>query len=361
MVKSNLTRVALIIVVAIFALSGCNLYGLEEVPEIDPPPITLELDNSKIIDEVMEITQEEVVVTNIEDVTFNEDSGTIKHTIYYFNDNNEVTPLTLDIPKVEGIGQQVLNYMTINGPVQELLPQGFSAILPEGTQFSLNVKADQQLAIVDFSTEFLNYEAKSAEKEKKILDAITWSLTEFPTIEKVEIRVNGYDLENMPVWNTPIVGPLSRNDGINLELANNINISNTSSVTLYFVRANEENEYFVPVTRIIPQTDNIAKETLEQLIIGPQVGSNLVTPILPTTNVINVKVSDNIIVADFDEGILGYDNQLSEQMIDMILYSLSESTNISTIQIKIDGETKDLPNELLVPIIADDVINATIL
>lgn len=361
MVKGNWFKLALIMVVVIFAVSGCNLYAPEEITEIDPPPISLELDDSDIISEVVELNSNDVSIKTNNEISTSEEKEEVKLTIYYFDSNDEVVPLTLDIPKVEGIGQQVLSFMTINGPVEELLPEGFRAVLPEGTTCTLNVKSDQQLAIVDFSNDFLSYEAKSAEQEKKILDAVTWSLTEFPTIERVEIRVNGYNLEEMPVWNTPIIGPLSRTDGINLELSNNISISDTSAVTLYFLRVTENNEYYVPVTRLIPATDDIARATIEQLIIGPQSGSELVSSILPTTNVINVKVSDNLIVADFDEGILGYDNQISNQMVDMIIYSLTESTNISAIQIKIEGETKDLPNEYLVPIICNDEINAKLL
>ena len=70
------------------------------------------------------------------------------------------------------------------------------------------------MATVDFSKEFKDYQA---EDEMKILQSITWTLTQFDSIEKVKLQMNGHPLEEMPVNGTPISGELSRNDGINLD------------------------------------------------------------------------------------------------------------------------------------------------
>lgn len=358
MLKFNKLGILLLALSLVVLLSACSLYGpAEETADIDPPPVILELDDntSSTIDSsstgFVAVTTDDVTADGVE---------MVKQTIYFFDYTGDVVPLTLDIPKVEGIGQEVLQYMLVGGPAELLLPDGFRPVLPEGTKFSLNVKADEKLAIIDFSKEFLNYEAKSAADEKKILDAITWSMTEFPTVEKVEIRVNGYSLQSMPQYDTPVIAPLSRVDGINIELANNINIGNTTPVTLYFSKSYGNFNYLVPVTRLVQKTDNIAKTTLEQLIIGPKTGSQLVSPILPTTKLLSVKVSDNLVVADFDEEILGINESLTVEQIDMIVWSLIENTHKPTIQIKIKGDTDVLPANLTAPIIAPEAINYTI-
>lgn len=358
MIKVNKLGMLILVLSLIVLLSACSLYGpAEEVTEIDPPPVTLEYEDntSGTIDSSSSgsdtITSDNEAIESVE---------MIKQTIYFFDYTGDVVPLTLDIPKVEWIGKEVLQYMTVGGPAEGLLPDGFRPVLPEGTTFSLNVKADEKLAIIDFSKEFLNYEAESPVDEKKILDAIIWSMTEFPTVEKVELRVNGYPLESMPQWDTPVVEPLSRVDGINIELANNISIGNTTPVTLYFSKSYGSFNYLVPVTRLIQKTDNLAKATLEQLIIGPKSGSQLVSPILPTTKVLSVKVSENLVVADFDDEILGINESLTKEQVDMIVWSLIENTHKPTIQIKIKGDTDVLPANLTEPIIAPEAINYTI-
>ena len=357
MFKANSTKMLLVLIMIIFTMTGCGLYGPEETAEIDPPPLDLQQNAELTID---------MNTTDIEDpeqnnfVQSEEEVKKVTLTIYFFDDKGDVVPLSMDIPKVEGIGQEVLKYMTIGGPGEELLPQGFEPVLPEGTKFTMNIKSENKLAIIDFSREFLSYDAQSAAEEKKILDAITWSMTEFPTIEQVEIRVNGFPLEAMPVFETPVVGPLSRLDGINLEFANNINIGQTTPVTLFFNRTSLDFNYLVPVTRLIPKTDNLAKATIEQLILGPKQGTNLTSSLLPTTKLLSVKVSDNMLVADFDDGILGFNNQISKELIDMLLWSLSENLHISAIQIKVKGETSLLPENLSKPVMKSDALNAVV-
>lgn len=357
MIKARHFRMALLISMIAILLSGCGvLFGPEETLEIDPPPITLGLDdNTEIsLNNTSNLPEFGTTVTSQVEVT------TVDLTIYFLDSVGDVVPLTLAIPKVEGIGKEVLRYMTVGGPAEAILPQGFKPVLPAGIKFDMNIKAEEKLAIVDFSREFFNYEAKSAADEKKILDAITWSMTEFPTVDQVEIRVNGYPLEAMPTFNTPVIGPLSRADGINLELANNINISSTTPVTLYFSRPSQSFDYLVPVTRLIPKTEDIAKATLEQLIIGPKAGSNLTTELLPTTKILSVKISNDLLVADFDEELLGFNNQISKQLIDMLVWSLTENTAIPTIQIKVKGEIGLLPDNYSQPILKPEIINATI-
>jgi len=352
MFKKKPIKLVFILSMVVILLSGCGLYGPEETMEIDPPPITEMQNNAGTTLEVNELLPEQVQMATNE-----ENQQLVNVTIYYFDQTGDVVPLTMDIPKVEGIGQEVLEYMTMNGPANGLLPTGFRPVLPAGTKFTMNVKTEEKLAIIDFSREFLSYEAANASEEKKILDAITWSLTEFPTIEQVELRVNGYPLETMPTFKTPVIGPLSRLDGINIELANNINIGQTTPITLYFNRVTEDGEYLVPITRLIQKTDDLAKATLEQLILGPKSGTDLSVGLLPTTKILDIQLNDQIIVADFDEELLGVDQQLSPQVIDSIVLSLTENIEAASVQIKIKGENKPVSKPVNRPI----NINASVL
>ncbi|TCS83489.1 GerMN domain-containing protein [Tepidibacillus fermentans] len=353
MFKRNKLSLLIILSLVFTLLSGCGIYGPEETSkDIDPPPALDAKDSTGTVD----VTTEENG-----DATTADQKQQVKFTIYFFDEKRDVVPYTMDIPKVEGIGQEVLKYMTVGGPAEGKIPQGFKAVLPKGTKSSMTVKADQKLAIVDFSKEFLSYEAKSAADEKKILDAITWTLTEFPTIDKVEIRVNGYPLESMPTWKTPIVGPLSRADGINMELGNNIKIGQTTTVTLYFYRSMGDKQYLVPVTRMVPETNDLAKATLEQLVIGPKAGTGLTSPILPSTKILDVKVERQMVIANFDNQILGPNKEVSKEELDILVWSLTENTGAKSVQIKVNGKTDTLTDNLAKPIMRPEKINTSIL
>ena len=108
-----------------------------------------------------------------------------------------------------------------------MLPNGFRAVIPEDTQLSL--KIDEGVAIVDFSKEFKNYQK---EDELKILQAITWTLTQFDSVEKVQLSMNGEELKEMPVNGTPISEGLSRTSGINIDTSDVADITNTKAITV---------------------------------------------------------------------------------------------------------------------------------
>ena len=154
----------------------------------------------------------------------------MKTELYLFDKNGYVVPQTLSLPKTDSVAKQALEYLVQNGPVTDILPNGFKAVLPADTKVTVNVK--DKVATVDFSNEFKNYKP---EDEIGILQSVTWTLTQFDSIDKVKLQMNGYQLEEMPVNGTPMGDELTRNDGINLDVSDSGDITNTKPVTVYYV------------------------------------------------------------------------------------------------------------------------------
>lgn len=336
---------ALIVIVALFLITvaGCGLFGPKESPAIDPPPATHTMKNLDDIIGSGEELGEEVTLSD--------------KVLYLLDTNGFVVPVTMKIPYVESIAQQVLRYMVAGGPVEELLPSGFKAPLPEGTTFTMDIA--NGLATVDFSNQFKNY---AAANEQAIVDAITWALTEFSTIESVKLSINGAALEKMPVANTPVDRPLTRSNGINLEMGVGAMPGRTSAVTLYFEGedATEGLQYYVPITRLIPMTNDLATATLQELIKGPKIGSGLVYSLLPNTQVRQTYIENGTAVADFDDmirGVGGVDltGHATTRGLQSIVLSLAATQGVTKVQIMVNGkaelmtETVDFTQPVSVP------------
>lgn len=114
-------------------------------------------------------------------------NGETKKIALYFKD--AAGKLVLEertIPKVEGIARSVMEEL-IRGPAQA----GLEATLPAGTRLlDINVRPDG-LAIVDFSGELITKLPASEKAEKLAVYSIVNTLTQFPTVETVELRVDG--------------------------------------------------------------------------------------------------------------------------------------------------------------------------
>ena len=113
------------------------------------------------------------------------------------------------IPKVDGIAKATLEAL-VAGPDSQ---GGNFPVLPQGVKvLGVNIKEDG-LAIVDFSPELVANHPPDAKMERMTVAAIVNTLTQFPTIERVKILVNGYEKDTL-AGNENISGELMRDDSV---------------------------------------------------------------------------------------------------------------------------------------------------
>ncbi|GGE18179.1 spore germination protein GerM [Marinithermofilum abyssi] len=319
--RKGLFRAALVLLLFPLVLTGC-LFGPEEKASapIDPPP-KQEIPEGKIKGD-----EHKTEAKKGDDLE-----------LYFLSDSGYVVPYSLNVPKVEGIAKEAISYMVKGGSGEPMLPEGFSGILPKGTKVK-GLSIQGKTATIDFSKEFLSYDPKM---EEKILSAVTWTLTGFDSVEKVNIWVNGKPLKIMPKGKSP-AQELTRNQGINLEIAQGVSVSQSIPVTLYFLGQSSDNTiYYVPVTRMINRKDDIAKATLQELVKGPQQGSTLSSALTQTLQVNSVKMKGDLAVADFGKQLLqfGEGKQASKDAINTIVLSLTENTAAKKVKITVDGKS----------------------
>lgn len=318
-------------------LSGCSLSGGEKKNnEIDPP---------KDVSYTDEANKSETNSENSSntDGTDQQAAETVMRELYLIDENGMVVSQSLKLPKTDAVAKQALEYLVVGGPVTEVLPSGFRAVIPQDTKISVNIKGNK--AIADFSKEFTDYKA---EDETKILQAVTWTLTQFDGITEVELRINGHKLEEMPVNSTPISATLSRADGINIDTSSVVDITNTRQLTLYFLAENEGNKYYVPVTRRVDKSekDNVTA-IINELIKGPGLTSKLVSEFQSDVKLLSAKTTDGKVTLDFNESIFGSFNEkmISQSVLDAIVLSLTEQTDIESVAITVNGSSSEIVTE----------------
>ncbi len=327
--KITKSAIAATVVTSTVLLSGCGLFGgEEEVKQMDPPKneavdeTVAKGDNSET--EATEATDQEEATTE-----------TVKRDLYLIDNSGLVVPYTVDLPKTDSAARQVLEYLVAGGPLNEILPDGFRAVIPQDTV--VDVKLEDGTITADFSKEFGTY---NPEDEAKILQAITWTLTQFDNVNNVVISVNGYKLDEMPVNSTPIPTDLSRADGINIDNSGVVDITNSRPVTLYFYVQNEDAEYYVPVTKRIENTgDDRVSAVVNALIDGPKMSSNLISEIHQDVKLLGAKVEDGNVTLDFNEAIFGSFNEkmISKHVINSLVLSLTEQPEVKSVAITVNG------------------------
>ncbi|MGB9791055.1 MAG: GerMN domain-containing protein [Thermacetogeniaceae bacterium] len=127
--------------------------------------------------------------------------------VLYFEDagGRWLVPESQEIPKVTGIARAALEALC-RGPVSKDLRSS----LPAGTQVrGVNVKPDGT-CVVDLSREVTRIPDQEPKAEALAVAAIVNTLTEFPTVKRVQILVEGQTRETL-AGHIPIDVPLLRN------------------------------------------------------------------------------------------------------------------------------------------------------
>lgn len=320
------TTIITSVLISSVLLSGCGLLGGEKKEKIDPPQTETYTDDGTKLEETTgeEIVDEEAV------------EGSVMTELYLLDKNGYVVPQTLPLPKTESVAKQALQYLVEGGPVTEMLPNGFAAVLPVDTQVDVDIK--DKTAIVNFSNEFKNYKP---ENELKILQSVTWTLTQFDSIEKVKLRLNGHDLNEMPVAGTPIGQDSSRANGINIDTSEVVDITNTKAATVYYLAGEEGSYYYVPVTRRVQ--DNGIEGVVAELVKGPSYTSTLLNDFSPDVELVEEpKIENGVVTLNFNESIYGSFEEkiISQHLLNTLVLSITENKGIESVEVMVNGKAE---------------------
>jgi spore germination protein GerM len=180
-----------IITLLTFTLAGCGLLDkLLSIKEDFKKEEKKQDDNNK--KEVGEIV---VDTPQVNEPVIDNQPAEFKTVSLYFgsSDGEHLVAVEKDIPKVTGIARETINAL-IEGPDFQ---SGLLPTIPAGTQLlDINVKEDG-LCIVDFSKELVSNLAGGKLNEQLTVYSIVNTLTQFPTVDRVEFRMEGQKIDTL--------------------------------------------------------------------------------------------------------------------------------------------------------------------
>lgn len=269
--------------------------------------------------------------------------GILHFQVFFWEGNGKyLVPVTIAAPWTEGVARAALNRLIAGpAPAQEMR-FGLISVLPPAAEV-LGLTIREGLARADLSEAFLDYDPGM---EREVIDSVVFTLLQFPSVEEVEIMIEGTVPEVFP-GGTPGKSPFTSQRGINLEVADELeDYRDTQQAVLYFCHAVGDNHvFYIPVTRIIAGEKSSPRAVLEELLRGPRSKSGLFSEIPPGTTLREVIVEGDLIIADFSREILNYRGGISgeEHLFRQIVYTLSAVPGVKRVQILVEGEAIDLP------------------
>ncbi|MBS5002457.1 GerMN domain-containing protein [Holdemania filiformis] len=257
--------------------------------------------------------------------------------VYLLDEDATLIPYTLGIEEGLDLNQrvaEVLRLMTIgNEPVQ-----GVRGLLPNNAQLENCTLQGSQLSLY-FPENFRNYDPKT---EMRLLEGLTWAVTQFDEVSEVLLYLAGEPLTHMPQLSTPVPLPLNRQIGIN-NFENTVNrLHDSHSLTVFYTRQKNGSSVYVPKTlRISNQTS--LQDKLSSILSDISVFSQLKQPLAETPlTVLDCALDEGLLTINVSGEILDEEKKVNEELVTSLLLSIQSSLGVSQVQLQVDGVTVNL-------------------
>ena len=266
-------------------------------------------------------TNEEDKLKITEEVEYvNKDLDT---SIIFLDDSNNYLGMTKIITNSKDTvskAKELLEALIIDGTKQDSIPNGFKAIIPSNTKIR-SLTYDNKVIKVDFSSELMN---TIPENEEKIIEAIVYTLTSIDDVEFVIIYMEGELLTTLPQSKITLPSTLDRSFGINKEY----NLNSTKDInktTIYYISEFNNNEYFVPVTKVTNDERSKIEIIVDELSSSNLYKTNLMSYLNSNTELLSVNETEEELVVNFNSAIFNDIN--TEEILEEVIYTISMSIN----------------------------------
>ena len=229
--------------------------------------------------------------------------------IYLLNMDNYLVKVDILLEKdsIENMASKVLNELSVTNTKYNDL----KGLIPSNTKI-YNLEFNDDTLIVNFSSDLLKVNKNI---EEKVIESIVYSLLEIKDIKNVHIKIDGEDLTRLEKNNKIIPTILNETIGINKDYEIK-NLHEIQKVVIYYVFKNQDNEYYVPVTKYLNSKDNKVKIIIDSLKESHSSNTNLISYLNKKMH-INFQIDNDILTFTFQD--------LNESNLESIIYSLTSS------------------------------------
>lgn len=223
---------------------------------------------------------------------------------------------------------QIENNQVAHAAVRELIagPRGGLGrlVLPDAQLLELRI--DNETAVVNFDRR------PTGAGDDRGFHAIVLTLTEFPSITRVQFQINGRNTgvsgNNAPVAR-PVVNPLNP-QGLPIDY------SKTSFLPLYFPA--NDGAHDIRVIRMVAKTTQVAEGTVRAILEGPLDYSDRVQRVIPAgVELRGIQLSQGILTVDFSEPFATAANRAAA--VRTIVESLTTFDTIKGVRFQVEGQS----------------------
>lgn len=251
--------------------------------------------------------------------------------VYLLNPYEQLTKVDFKIKdtNLDDTVKSIIDKLTISNDAT--IPNRFSQVIPSNVKVN-KVLIDENIACLDFSKDFLNI---SKDDLEMIVEAISYSLFELNEINGVSIYVDEENIANIYPSIFPSI--ITKEYGIN-KRSEITSFNEISRVVVYYLDNDEDNKYYVPITKYVNDPRDKIKIIIDELSSNYVYESNLISLLDKNTKLLNYEIQNDSMILDFTNSIFLDQDEILEEVIYSISYSVFANYDVSSVVFKVNGE-----------------------
>ncbi len=282
-------------------------------------------------------------------------------TVYYQDADGYLIPITRWIQMQQGIARAAVGLLADSAIArEEVAYYGVYPVIPENTNI-LGIDIRDGIATIDFDRHLLNY--GNAASERNIIASIVYTLTEFKTISKVRILINGYP-QVILKYGMNVSEALGRED-ITINADASLLEDGSSKVDVFlFKKANEGFTYLLPVSVADSEAAGELPEILVKQLLSINVDGSLYSEMPDEVELLKGTIENGTITLNFSESMTDYGgNAREEGILKQLAYTVRQVEGIKRLKILVEGQKVELPEGtdisagLAIPVTINDVMD----
>lgn len=264
------------------------------------------------------------------------DKGQIQ--IYVLDQDNTLIPMSKEIPN--GLSTEDKIKEMVKAMCADQVKDDFTGVLGAGTTVD-QVSIQEDSASVYFNDSLGQYEPT---QELRVLEALTWGITQFPEIRNVILYQNGERLTKMPLKQTPVPDPLNRTLGINHFESAASSLSHSDTITVYYTKEIAGTSYFVPKSKRIAGDGEDMETVVKEVLKDVSVSSKLASPLYED----NIDIADlprrenQTLIVNMNNAILSSERTAKQEAYEALVLSLSAAFDVDEVQVYVDENVVSL-------------------
>ena len=239
--------------------------------------------------------------------------------VVFKDSDNDLIPISVNFHSEVELEEEIRNKIDLMKS-DEMIQYGLYPVISKDLEVqSVNLK--DHVLTVSFNDQLVaNQDAMD------ILEALTYVMTDYDDVERVNLQINEKNVSYIPNSTIPL-SSLTKSLGLNNFEETSAFLHQTVPVIVYHQKTIEQYSYYVPTTMRVDENEPLTKQV-----------QTILSYVQSKIHLLDAKLDNGVLTVDLDSNILLDNEKIDQTLEDLIVLSLSSLKDVKDVEIKINGE-----------------------